>query len=76
MNDITEEIIRWILRHLTGLLIALMGFVAGISFLSVAGRGILVQLIVLIAMSILIAALLHLIDVTTEKKGENDDDKK
>jgi hypothetical protein len=71
--DIPEAIIRWLLRHLTGFVIALAGFLAGIGWLSVAGKGILAQLIALIAMSVLIAALLHLIDITSSKKGDNDD---
>jgi hypothetical protein len=71
--DIPEAIIRWLLRHLMGFVIALAGFLAGIGWLSVAGKGILAQLIALIAMSVLIAALLHLIDITSSKKGDNDD---
>jgi fatty acid desaturase len=74
--DITEAIIRWILRHLTGLLIALAGFIAGVGWLSVAGMGILAQLVLLIAMSVLIAALLHLIDISAEKKGDDNDVRK
>jgi hypothetical protein len=70
--DITEAIIRWLMQHLAGLLIALMGFIAGIGWLAVAGKGILVQLVLLLAMGVAIAVLLHLIDVTTEKKGDND----
>jgi hypothetical protein len=76
MDDITEIITKWILEHLTGLLIALMGFIAGISWLAVAGQGILVQLVVLAAMAAGIAVLLHLIDVTKDKKGGNGDAKK
>lgn len=71
--DITEAIIRWLARHLAGLLIALAGFIAGVGWLAVAGKGMLIQLVVLMAMSVAIAILLHLIDVTTEKKGDNDD---
>lgn len=74
--DITEAIIRWLTRHLAGLLIALMGFIAGIGWLAVAGKGILVQLVVLLVMSVSIAILLHLIDITTEKKGDNNDVRK
>lgn len=73
MDDITEAIIRWILKHLAGLLIALMGFIAGIGWLAIAGQGILVQLVVLAAMAAGIAVLLHLIDITTDKKGDKND---
>jgi hypothetical protein len=77
MDDITEIITKWILQHLAGLLIALMGFIAGIGWLSVAGQGILIQLVILAAMAAGIAVLLHLIDVTADKKkGDNNDVRK
>jgi hypothetical protein len=76
MDDITEAIIKWLLRHLAGIVVALVGFIAGIGWLAVAGSGIVVQLVMLAAMSAAIAVLLHLIDVTKVTKGDNDDVRK